>query len=78
MNDRSLEETREFFAARAATWEEKYPDDGPAFAAAIAEMALPAGGWSSTPDVEPAARSPCCGTRSGPPGTWWAWTSPRR
>ncbi|KAB8185960.1 class I SAM-dependent methyltransferase [Microbispora catharanthi] len=44
MNDRSLEETREFFAARAATWEEKYPDDGPAFAAAIAEMALPAGG----------------------------------
>ncbi|WP_169989062.1 MULTISPECIES: class I SAM-dependent methyltransferase [unclassified Microbispora] len=44
MNDRSLEETREFFAAKAATWEEKYPDDGPAFAAAIAEMALPAGG----------------------------------
>jgi SAM-dependent methyltransferase len=44
MNHRSLQETREFFAAKAATWEEKYPDDGPAFAAAIAEMALPAGG----------------------------------
>ncbi|WP_169949799.1 class I SAM-dependent methyltransferase [Microbispora sp. H11081] len=44
MNQRSLRETREFFAARAATWEEKYPDDGPAFTAAIAEMDLPAGG----------------------------------
>jgi SAM-dependent methyltransferase len=28
----------EFFAARAATWEERFPDDGPAFAAAIAEL----------------------------------------
>jgi SAM-dependent methyltransferase len=28
----------EFFAARAATWEEKFPDDGPVFAAAIAEL----------------------------------------
>ncbi|MGW5262096.1 class I SAM-dependent methyltransferase [Microbispora sp. NPDC004025] len=44
MNHRSLQETREFFAAKAATWEEKYPDDGPAFAVAIAEMALPPGG----------------------------------
>ncbi|MEZ0077179.1 class I SAM-dependent methyltransferase [Planotetraspora sp. GP83] len=44
MNDRSLQETRKFFAARAATWEEKYPDDTPAFAAAIAELALPARG----------------------------------
>ncbi|WP_328855371.1 class I SAM-dependent methyltransferase [Microbispora hainanensis] len=44
MNERSLRETREFFAAKAATWEEKYPDDGPVFAAAIAEMALPSGG----------------------------------
>ncbi|TQS24414.1 methyltransferase domain-containing protein [Microbispora hainanensis] len=44
MNERSLHETREFFAAKAATWEEKYPDDGPVFAAAIAEMALPSGG----------------------------------
>lgn len=44
VNDRFLQETRAFFAAKAATWEEKYPDDGPAFAAAIAEMALPAGG----------------------------------
>lgn len=44
MNERSLRETREFFAAKAATWEEKFPDDGPVFAAAIAEMALPSEG----------------------------------
>ncbi|MCW2889480.1 MAG: hypothetical protein QOE54_441 [Streptosporangiaceae bacterium] len=29
----------EFFASRAATWEDRFPDDGPAFAAAIAELA---------------------------------------
>src|ERR1700737_3853735 len=28
----------EFFAARAATWEERFPDDEPVFAAAIAEL----------------------------------------
>ncbi|MBP2708410.1 methyltransferase domain-containing protein [Microbispora sp. RL4-1S] len=44
MHERSLAETRAFFAAKADTWEEKYPDDGPAFAAAVAELALPPGG----------------------------------
>jgi SAM-dependent methyltransferase len=28
----------DFFAERAATWEERFPDDGPGFAAAIAEL----------------------------------------
>lgn len=36
---RSARGTREFFAVRAATWEEKFPDDGPVYAAAIAELA---------------------------------------
>ncbi|MFJ9735449.1 methyltransferase domain-containing protein [Streptomyces sp. NPDC101171] len=31
---------QEFFAARAAGWDSKFPDDGPAFAAAVAEMGL--------------------------------------
>ena len=31
-------ETREFFASRAATWDERFPDDGPAFAAAVAAL----------------------------------------
>ncbi|MEV8093005.1 class I SAM-dependent methyltransferase [Kitasatospora sp. NPDC085879] len=30
---------REFFAARAAGWDAKFPDDGPRYAAAIAELA---------------------------------------
>ncbi|NLU68737.1 methyltransferase domain-containing protein [Streptomyces sp. HNM0574] len=31
---------REFFAARADRWDEKFPEDGPAFEAAVAEMGL--------------------------------------
>ncbi|MFQ6142551.1 class I SAM-dependent methyltransferase [Streptomyces seoulensis] len=31
---------REFFTARAADWDEKFPDDGPAYAAAVAELGL--------------------------------------
>ncbi|GAA5037710.1 SAM-dependent methyltransferase [Thermocatellispora tengchongensis] len=37
------ERTRRFFAERAAGWEEKFPDDGPAFAAAVAELGLKPG-----------------------------------
>lgn len=32
--------TREFFGSRAATWDERFPDDGPAFAAAVDALAL--------------------------------------
>ncbi len=39
-----LTATREFFAARAARWEERFPDDGPAFAAAVEALAPPVGG----------------------------------
>ncbi|MFD4623324.1 class I SAM-dependent methyltransferase [Streptomyces sp. NPDC058475] len=31
---------QEFFTARAADWDAKFPDDGPAYAAAVAEMGL--------------------------------------
>lgn len=31
---------REFFTARAADWDSKFPDDGPAYAAAITELGL--------------------------------------
>ncbi|MFK0174690.1 class I SAM-dependent methyltransferase [Streptomyces xanthochromogenes] len=34
---------QEFFAARAADWDRKFPDDGPAFAAAVMEVALSPG-----------------------------------
>jgi SAM-dependent methyltransferase len=41
----SDEKTRvqEFFAARAADWDTRFPDDGPAYAAAVAELGLRAG-----------------------------------
>ncbi|MFC6085342.1 class I SAM-dependent methyltransferase [Sphaerisporangium aureirubrum] len=32
--------TREFFAARAADWDERFPGDGPAFAAAVERLGL--------------------------------------
>ena len=31
---------QEFFAARAADWDRRFPDDGPAYAAAVAELGL--------------------------------------
>lgn len=36
-------ETRAFFAPRAATWEQRFPDDDPAYASAVAELGLRAG-----------------------------------
>ncbi|MFF4183611.1 class I SAM-dependent methyltransferase [Streptomyces sp. NPDC001691] len=35
---------QEFFAARAADWDRRFPDDGPAYAAAVAELGLARGG----------------------------------
>ncbi len=34
---------QEFFSARAADWDSRFPDDGPAYAAAVTELALPGG-----------------------------------
>jgi SAM-dependent methyltransferase len=39
-----LAETRAFFACRAATWDTKFGDDGPAYRAAVAEAGLRPGG----------------------------------
>jgi SAM-dependent methyltransferase len=39
-----LDATRAFFGPRAATWDERFPDDGPAFAAAVDALGLTAGG----------------------------------
>lgn len=41
---RSLVESQAFFAARAARWEERYPDDTPLYEAAIAALAPRVGG----------------------------------
>jgi SAM-dependent methyltransferase len=39
-----IAETRAFFAVRAATWDTKFGDDLPAYAAAVSEAATPRGG----------------------------------
>ncbi|MEU8759747.1 methyltransferase domain-containing protein [Streptomyces sp. NPDC048659] len=36
-------QVREFFGVRAADWDSRFPDDGPAYAAAVAELGLRAG-----------------------------------
>lgn len=40
MPDAYIERTREFFAARAATWDTRFGDDLPVYAAAIAEAGI--------------------------------------
>jgi SAM-dependent methyltransferase len=42
--DRYITETRAFFACRAATWNTRFGDDMPAYAAAVAEAGIPRGG----------------------------------
>src|SRR4051812_50027703 len=38
-----MADTETFFGARAAGWEEKFPDDGPRFARAVGELGVRAG-----------------------------------
>jgi SAM-dependent methyltransferase len=40
---RALRETQAFFASKAAGWEKRFPDDGPAYRRAIAELRLAGG-----------------------------------
>ncbi|MCA1844121.1 MAG: methyltransferase domain-containing protein, partial [Actinobacteria bacterium] len=39
-----LTRTRTFFGPKAAGWDEKFPDDAPVYAAAVAELKPPVGG----------------------------------
>lgn len=41
---RTIAGTRKFFGPRAAGWEDRFPDDGPAYAAAVSALAPPIGG----------------------------------
>jgi SAM-dependent methyltransferase len=43
-SEQDLGATRAFFAARAATWDERFPDDDPVYQAAVADLCPPAGG----------------------------------
>lgn len=67
--DRDLAATRGFFAARAAGWEERFPDDGPAFEAAVAELAPPAGGVALDAACGTGRALPLLRRAVGPAGT---------
>jgi SAM-dependent methyltransferase len=43
-SDEKLTRTRDFFGPKAATWEDRFPDDAPAYARAVADLAPPPGG----------------------------------
>ena len=64
-----LAESRAFFATRAATWDTKFGDDTPAYAAAIAEAAVPAGATVLDLGCGTGRALPCLCAAVGPAGT---------
>jgi SAM-dependent methyltransferase len=60
---------RAFFAPRAAGWEEKFPDDGPAFAAAVDALDPPAGGIALDAACGTGRALPVLRRAVGPAGT---------
>jgi len=64
-----LAESRAFFATRAATWDTKFGDDTAAYAAAVAEGALPAGATVLDLGCGTGRALPCLRAAVGPAGT---------
>ncbi|GAA2135062.1 class I SAM-dependent methyltransferase [Kitasatospora kazusensis] len=64
-----LARTREFFAARAATWDTKFPDDSPRYAAAIAELGLAQGAFVLDAGCGTGRALPLLRAAVGPGGT---------
>jgi SAM-dependent methyltransferase len=61
--------TQEFFGARAASWEEKFPDDGPRYERAARELALPQGGVALDAGCGSGRALPFLRAAVGPAGT---------
>ncbi|MCL2584698.1 MAG: class I SAM-dependent methyltransferase [Streptosporangiales bacterium] len=64
-----LAETRAFFACRAATWDVKFGDDIPSYAAAVAEAGIPAGGTVVDVGCGTGRAVPALRAAVGPSGT---------
>jgi SAM-dependent methyltransferase len=62
-------QVREFFAAKAAGWEKRFPDDTPAYRAAVAELGLPPGGRALDAGCGTARALPLLREAVGPSGT---------
>ncbi|MGA5730216.1 class I SAM-dependent methyltransferase [Streptomyces seoulensis] len=60
---------QEFFTARAAGWDDKFPDDGPAYAAAVSEMGLDGGDRVLDAGCGTGRALPPLRTAVGPSGT---------
>ena len=71
----SAADVRDFFTPRAADWDSRFPDDGPAYAAAVADLGLRPGDRCWTRAAARAAPCPRCAPRWGPRGPCWASTS---
>jgi SAM-dependent methyltransferase len=61
--------TQEFFGARAAGWDAKFPDDAPRYAAAIAEVTPGAGGFVIDAGCGTGRALPLLRAAVGPSGT---------
>jgi SAM-dependent methyltransferase len=68
-SSRDLAATRAFFAPRAAGWEERFPDDGPAFDAAVDALDPPAGGIALDAACGTGRALPVLRRALGPAGT---------
>ncbi|WP_069812212.1 class I SAM-dependent methyltransferase [Streptomyces sp. TP-A0874] len=60
---------RAFFAARAAHWDRRFPDDGPRYTAAVAELAPPEGGAVLDAGCGTGRALPALRSAVGPRGT---------
>jgi hypothetical protein len=64
-----LSETQAFFAVRAATWDKKFGDDMPAYAAAVAETEIPSGAVAVDVGCGTGRALPALRSAVGPTGT---------
>ncbi|NGO68795.1 class I SAM-dependent methyltransferase [Streptomyces boncukensis] len=67
--DHDTAAVQEFFGSRAATWDSRFPDDGPAYAAAISELHLPVGGTVLDAGCGTGRALPALRAAVGPSGT---------
>jgi ubiquinone/menaquinone biosynthesis C-methylase UbiE len=67
--DAGRQRLRDFFGPRAVGWESRYPDDTPAYEAAIGELRLPPGGRALDAGCGTGRAVPLLRTAVGPAGT---------
>lgn len=63
------QQVRDFFGVRAAGWESRFPDDTPAYTAAVAELGLTPGGRALDAGCGTARALPLLRAAVGPSGT---------